>query len=237
MRNHWVQIHFWRSLVLRPPPQRNPLSWKAFQVFFSGLFVEVYRALLFQPLDAYSQLCSILRSSSFKTHLKKHGLDPSKYAGFSSRDHSPVEVWQSKGIKDERVSSLQISSYFQDVPLRDLPYSWDQFFSLPADTSDPLVMQPGLASGVSCSSPLLLAPTPRVATDYNAGYFLSPPRASPAISSSYSSPMARTPVLTPERGLEFVGDVAVQLSPCLETTQDWTLSAAWQDHGIQFVGG
>ena len=98
----------------------------------------------------------------------------------------------------------------------------------------PLVMQPGLTSQVSCSSPMLVAPAPQIAPDYNAGNFLSPLRASPVISSGYSSPMASTPALTPERELVFMGNAGVQLSPCLGTTQDWT--GAWQDQGLLFVG-
>jgi hypothetical protein len=101
-------------------------------------------------------------------------------------------------------------------------------------TVDPLVMQTGLTSQVSCSSPMLMATAPKIAPDYNAGNFLSPLRASPVISSGYSSPMASTPALTPERELVFMGNAGVQLSPCLGTTQDWT--GAWQDQGLLFVG-
>jgi hypothetical protein len=100
-----------------------------------------------------------------------------------------------------------------------------------------LVMQPGLTSEVSYSSPMVLAPSPRVAQTYNAGYFLSPPRPSPVSSSRYSSPMAPTPVLTPRIMPEFVGGIDVQPNLCSgtgTTIQDWTASV-WQDHGIQFV--
>jgi hypothetical protein len=106
---------------------------------------------------------------------------------------------------------------------------------MPSITVDPLAMQPGLTSQVSCGSPMLVAPAPQIAPDYNVGNFLSPLRASPVISSGYSSPMASTPALTPERELEFVGNAGVQLGPCLVTTQDWT-AGAWQDQGLLFLG-
>jgi len=181
----------------------------------------------------------ILRSSSFKVHLKKHGLDPSEYPGLSKRDQSPilVDVWQStepEGIQEGQVSSIGGSSCNEVVPLLGPPDSWDPFLSLQMDAVDPLIMQPELTSRVSCSSPLLVAPAPQIAPDYNAGYFLTPLRGSPGISSRYSSPMAPTPALTPESGLGFVGDVGVQLSPCYGTTQDWAASA-WQDQGILFI--
>ena len=106
---------------------------------------------------------------------------------------------------------------------------------MPSITVDPLAMQPGLTSQVSCSSPMLVAPAPQIAPDYNVGNFLSPLRASPVISSGYSSPMASTPALTPERELGFVGNASVELGPCLGTTHDWT-AGVWQDQGLLFVG-
>ena len=90
-------------------------------------------------------------------------------------------------------------------------------------------MQPELTSVVSSSSPLLFAPSPRIAPD-NGHYFLSPPRGSPESSSPYSSPMTSTPILTPETGSEFLNDISVQLSNCL-SAQDWTRNV-WQDHSL-----
>jgi len=180
---------------------------------------------------------SILRSSSFKVHLKKHGLDPSEHPEFATRDRSPAEVWQAtepEGVNQGQVPSIGDSSHNQAIPLPGPSNSWEAFFSLPIDT-DSLLMQPGLTSRVSSNSPLLVAPTPQIPPDYNAGYFLSPLRASPEASSRYSSPMAPTPVLTPERELGFVNDINAQVNPCLGTTQDW-MSRAWQDQGMRFVG-
>jgi len=183
---------------------------------------------------------SIRRSSSFKTHLKKHGLDPSKYLGFSNRDHSPVEVWQStepEGVKEGQVFIPNGPSCNQEirfpVPEHGLPELWnsDQLLSLPMNPSVPLILEPEFTAVVSTSSPLLLSPS---APD-NGQYFASTPQASPASSSRYSSPMATTPVLTPEIGSAFLTDFGVQLSSCFGTAQDWTRSA-WLDHGIQFVG-
>lgn len=214
--------------------------------------------LSFQVLDVYFWPCSIRRSSAFKNHLKKHGLDPGKY---STRDHSPTKVRGStepKGIREGQVFSFHGSSSNQEIPLASLPNSWDSFFLdsrksiiLPVPRPEraqlifydilsasiaaaPLAMQPELTSGIPCSQPLLLAPSPRIAPDYNGGYYLSPPRASPEASSRYSSPMAPTPALTPETVPGFTSDVSLQLSPCRATPRLDT--SAWQDHGIWFVG-
>lgn len=220
--------------------------------------------LSFQVLDAYSWPYSILRSSSFKAHLKKHGLDPSEHPEFANRDRSPAEVLQAtelEEIKKGQVSNIGDSSYNQAIPLPGPSNPWDAFVMFPIDTGrsikhafpfkgpphtfgplspmtaavHSLLMQPGLTSRVSSNSPLLLAPTPQIPPDYNAEYFLSPLRASSETSSRYSSPMAPTPVLTPERGLGFVNDINAQMNPCLGTTQDW-MSRAWQDQGVRFVG-
>jgi len=179
---------------------------------------------------------SIRRSSSFRTHLKKHGKDPSAYrAEFSQRDRSPAEAWQ----EIERITAGQVSvhsgsSCNQELPLSGPLEPWDpdQFLSLPVVPPVPMVMQPALTSIVSSSSPLLFAPSPRIASD-NGNYFLSPSGGSPESSSPYSSPMSLTPILTPETGPGFITDFDVQLSSCL-AAQDWTRNA-WQDPGIQFV--
>jgi len=182
----------------------------------------------------------ILRLSSFKTHLKKHGLDPDEYPGLPKRDNPFVEVWQlaePQAMNEVQVSGLRDPTLNPDISLPDLPDAWDQFLSIPVNPSAPLVMQPGLTSEVSYSSPMVLAPSPRVAQTYNAGYFLSPPRPSPVSSSRYSSPMAPTPVLSPRIMPEFLGGIDVQSNPCSATgttIQDWTASV-WQGHGIQFV--
>ena len=92
--------------------------------------------LTFQVLDAYSWLYSILRSSSFKIHLRKHGLDPSDYPEFASRDQSPTEVYHStepEGIREGQVSGIGGSSHNQAIPLPGLPSTWDAFLSLPMD--------------------------------------------------------------------------------------------------------
>ncbi|KAI0005143.1 hypothetical protein BJV74DRAFT_807222 [Russula compacta] len=73
----------------------------------------------------------IRRSSAFKTHLKKHGLDPDQHSGFSTRDHSPTKVRRStepKGIREEQISSFHGSSFNQETPLAGPPYSWDSLF-------------------------------------------------------------------------------------------------------------
>jgi len=195
--------------------------------------------LAFHVLDAYSRLGSIRRSSSFRTHLKKHGVDPNAYTGYPQRDRSPVEAWQPTEL--ERIEGGQVSvhngsPYNQELPLSGPSEPWDplvdQFLSLPVVPSVPMVMQPELTSVVSASSPLLFAPCPRMAPD-NGHYFLSPPGGSPESSSPYSSPMTSTPILTPETGSGFLTDISVQLSSCL-AAQDWTRTA-WQDHGIQFI--
>jgi hypothetical protein len=98
--------------------------------------------LVFRVLDANSRLDSIRRSSSFKTHLKKHGLDPSTYLRFSTPDHSPVEVWRStqpEGIMEGQVSAPNGSSCNGEIslPVPELGLSelWDSetLFSLPMD--------------------------------------------------------------------------------------------------------
>jgi len=195
-----------------------------------------------KPFKCPYQGCtsSILRSSSFKIHLKKHGLDPNEYPEFAKRSQSPSEVWQStepEGTREGQGSGIGESSHNQAIPLPGLPNAWDAFISLPMDTAEPPLMQPGLTARVSSNSPLLLAPTPQVAPEYNAGYFLSAPAASPEASGSsrYSSPMARTPVLTPEIELGFVNDINAQMNPCLGTVQGW-MPSAWQDQGIRYVG-
>ena len=110
----------------------------------SVLFRVVHRGksyLVFQVLDAYSWFYRILRSSSFKVHLKKHGLDPSEYPGLSKRDQSPilVDLWQPtepEEIKEGQVSSIGGSSYNEVVPFPGPPDSWDPFFSLPMDAGE-----------------------------------------------------------------------------------------------------
>jgi len=96
--------------------------------------------LVFHVLDANPRLDSIRRSSSFKTHLKKHGLDPSTYLEFSTPDHSPVEVWRStqpEEIMEGQVSTSNDSLYNRDtslpVPEPGLLELWD---------SDPLLSFP-----------------------------------------------------------------------------------------------
>lgn len=99
--------------------------------------------LVFHVLDANSRLDSIRRSSSFKTHLKKHGLDPSIYLRFSTPDESPVEspveVWRStqpEGIMEGQVSTPNGSSSSQEfsllAPETEL-WGSDSLFSLPMD--------------------------------------------------------------------------------------------------------
>src|SRR5579863_6476991 len=88
-------------------------------------------------IDAYSRLYSILRSSSFKIHLKKHGLDPNDYM-FPQRDHSPTQVLRStepEGIKEGQVSNLGDSSRNQAMPFLGPLDSWDPFLSLPLGTT------------------------------------------------------------------------------------------------------
>ncbi|KAI0303952.1 hypothetical protein BC826DRAFT_980570 [Russula brevipes] len=155
-------------------------------------------------------------------------------------------------MMEVQVSGLRDPTLNPEISLPDLPDAWDQLLSIPVNPcksaislssgsvphdifipAAPLVMQPGLTSEVSYSSPMVLAPSPRVAQTYNAGYFLSPPRPSP-VSSSYSSPMAQTPVLTPRITPEFLGGIDMQPNPCSATgttIQGWTASV-WQDHGI-----
>lgn len=96
--------------------------------------------IVFRVLDANSRLDSIRRSSSFKTHLKKHGLNPSTYLRFSTPDHSPVEVWQPiqpEGIMEGQVSTPSGSSCNRETsflfPEPGLPELWD---------SDPLLSFP-----------------------------------------------------------------------------------------------
>lgn len=95
--------------------------------------------LVFHVLDANSRLDSIRRSSSFKTHLKKHGLDPSTYLEYSTPDHSPVEVWgstQPEGIMEGQVSTPS-SSYNREISLHipepGLLWDSDPLLSLPMD--------------------------------------------------------------------------------------------------------
>jgi len=179
---------------------------------------------------------SILRSSSFRIHLKKHGLNPDNYSEFSKRSESPVEVSQSiepGGITGGQDSSLYGSSFNQGAPLPGPSNSWDSLLSS-VDPSMPLVMLPEYTPEVSCNSPLLLASSSQFAMDYSHGYFLSPPSlgASSAASSRYSSPVASTQVMTPE----FVSNVSVQSSRCSMPQLDWTGNGCWPDYGIPFVG-
>jgi len=182
---------------------------------------------------------SIRRSSSFKTHLKKHGLDPSTYLKFSTPSHSPVEDWRSlqpEGIMEGQVSTPSGSSCNQEIiPELGLHELWDSdpLLSLPVDPSVPLILQPELISVDPSSSPMLLAPSPRMAPESEL-FFASTTRASPASSSRYSSPMATTPILTPEIESAFLNDIGLQLGSCFPA-HDWTQNA-WLDHGIQFVG-
>jgi hypothetical protein len=95
--------------------------------------------LVLHVLDVNSRLDSIRRSSSFKTHLKKHGLDPSAYLKFSTPDHSPAEVWRSpqpEGIMEGQVSTPS-SSYNQEISLSipepDLFWDSNPLLSLPVD--------------------------------------------------------------------------------------------------------
>jgi len=184
---------------------------------------------------------SIRRSSSFKTHLKKHKLDPSTYLRFTTPDHSPVEVWpsiQPEGIMEGQVSTPNGSSCNREMSLLvhepGMPELWDSdpLLSLPVDLSVPLILQPELTSVVPSSSTMLLAPTPRMAPE-SEPFFASTTRASPASSSGYSSPMTTTPVLTPEITSALLTDIGVQLSSCLPTDYDWT-GNAWLGHGIHF---
>ena len=94
--------------------------------------------LAFHVLDAYSRLGSIRRSSSFRTHLKKHGVDPNAYTGRSKRDRSPTEAWRS--TEPERIEGGQGSVHNgspcnQELPLSGLglsePWDPDQYLSLP----------------------------------------------------------------------------------------------------------
>jgi hypothetical protein len=214
--------------------------------------------LTFQVRDTYTEICSILRLSAFKAHLRKHGLDPERCVDTVKRDQSSTKVRRSIGpvrVKEERVSNPHGSPHDQ-ISLPVLPDCWDQLFSLPGNpcklamlsvfadslppvmtcAATPQMMQPEQLSGAAFStrSPLLLAPSPRIVPDCNAGYYLTPSRASSTISSPYPSSMAPSPVLAPGMGIDFMSDVNLQLRPYL-TRQDWT-SNVWQDRGIQFVG-
>ena len=77
----------------------------------SVLFRCVHRGksyLVFQVLDPYSWFYSILCSSSFKVHLKKHGLDPSlinipklvkvSMASLSEQPHPPDESREDRAV-------------------------------------------------------------------------------------------------------------------------------------------
>jgi len=186
---------------------------------------------------------SIRRSSSFKTHLKKHGLNPSVYLRFPTPDHSPVEVWgstQPEGTLEGQVSTPSDSSCNREVsllaPEPGLPELWDPYplSSFPMDPF-PLILQPEHTSVVSSNSPMLLAPAPRMALESDQ-FFASTLRASPASSSEYSSPMTTTPALTPEIESAFLTDIGgLQFSSYLPIANDWTRNA-WLDHDIQFVG-
>jgi len=183
---------------------------------------------------------SILRLSSFRVHLKKHGLNPDDYMESFKRSQSPVEV--SRSIEPRRItggqdSSLYASSFNQEAPLSDPANSWDSLFSS-VDPSMPLVMPPEYNPELSCGSPLLRASSSQFPLDYNPGYFLSPSSlgASSAASSRYSSPVASTQVMTPEMESGFVGDVSVQPRCSVPQQQDWTGNGYWQAYGIQFVG-
>jgi len=210
----------------------------------------------FPILDTYSRLCSILRSSSFRVHLKKHGLKPDDYMEFSTRSQSPVEVprpIEPEGITGGQDSSHYGSSFNQEAPLPGPSSSWDSLFSSvdPCKSTTgllvirelttspvaamPLVMLPEYTPEVSCNSPLLLASSSQFPLDYNHGYFLSPSSlgASSAASSRYSSPVASTQVMTPEMESGFVSDVSLR---CSVPQQDWTGNDYWQAYGIPFVG-
>jgi len=192
-----------------------------------------------QPFKCPASGCtsSILRLSAFKAHLRKHGLDPERCVEPLKRDQSSTKARQSIGpvrVKEERVFNPQGSPHNQ-ISLPVLPDCWDQLFSLPGNPSTPQMMQPELSGpALSTTSPLLLAPSPRIAPDCTPGYYLTPSRASSEISSPYPSSMAPSPVLVPGMGIDFMSDVSLHLRPYL-TRQDWT-SNVWQDRGIQFVG-
>jgi hypothetical protein len=222
-------------------------------VFFSGLCVKVTHTSLFQVRDTYVGLCRILRLSAFKVHLKKHGLDPETCVDILKRDHSSTRVRRSMGpvrTKEGRVTTLEASFRNQEISLPSLPGSWGQFFPPSGDPCKsvilftfteslppvmtcgvaPYVMQPRQfsGSGLSCSSPLPLTPSPRMVPDYNEGYFLSPPQTT----SGSSSPYPSSSVLTPEMGIGFTSDVNFQLKGYLPS-EDW-ITNAWQGCGIQF---
>ncbi|KAF8484635.1 hypothetical protein DFH94DRAFT_714963 [Russula ochroleuca] len=151
---------------------------------------------------------SIRRLSSFKTHLKKHGLDPSTSTGSSQRDHS---LTTDEEIQEGHVSMLNGNP---EIQLSDLPESWNSNLDSNQFLLDPfpLLMQPDLSSVVSSGSPLLLAPSPRIASD-NGQFFLSTPRSSPASSSRYSSPLASTPIMQPELTSVFSSSSPLHLTP------------------------
>jgi hypothetical protein len=74
--------------------------------------------------------------SSFKTHLKKHGLDPDEYPGLPKRDNPLVEVWQMaepQETKEAQVSDLRDLTFNPEISLPDLPDTWDPFLSIPVD--------------------------------------------------------------------------------------------------------
>lgn len=187
-----------------------------------------------QPYECFFPGCksSILRTSAFKAHLKRHG---EQYVEIFKRGDTSARLAGSTVIEEDRVQSF---SFDQVNTLPSISDAWGSFLSLPEDASVSMGMQAGLSPGPSCASPLVLSPCPRIAPNHDTGYFLSPQRASPHPSSQYSSPMlptpALTPIYTPALGLEFAGDVGVQISPCL-STQDW-MQQCWQDTGTQFAG-
>jgi len=179
---------------------------------------------------------SILRLSAFKTHLKKHG---ERYLEEFKRQDTPAMVGGSTGSNEieEEWATIQGSSGDQVNTLPSLSDDWESLLSLSDVASGSMGMQTVLSAGVSYGSPLILSPCPRIAPNFDNGYFLSPPpRASPLPSSQYSSPMLPTPALTPNfaptLGLGFAGDVGVQMGSCL-ATRDWT-QVSWQD--TQFIG-
>ncbi|KAI9513262.1 hypothetical protein F5148DRAFT_1157342 [Russula earlei] len=87
-----------------------------------------------KPFRCFVEGCtsSILRSSSFKIHLKKHGLNPSNYPDLSKRDQSPVEISRSaepEGIREGQVSGVHDPSVNQENPFLGPPDSWDPLLS------------------------------------------------------------------------------------------------------------
>ena len=226
-----------------PPDNRTSVFFRA--VSQGGSQHAIYLIAPGSP----SALPSILRTSAFKAHLKKHG---EQYLEIFKRKDTSAKAGRSTGIEEERAT---IQSFDQVNTLPSLTDAWGSFLSLPEDacrvidtsfvqeltfghvtTAVSMGMQGGLSPGPSCGSPLVFSPCPRISPGRDTGYSLSPPRASPLTSSRYSSPMLPTPALTPVfTGLEFAGDIGVQMNPCLAATRDWT-QVYWQDTGTQLVG-